>query len=447
MTTPRQPHGVGHRRPPTRTSDPHPRSGAITRRRPASASLLPWIILGIIALALNLRGPIIAPTAVLADLQADTGLNAIGAGLLTGVPVLIFALATPLATRAIGRFGAELTVVACLSGVLAGTVLRSVGPGWLVLTGTGLIGIAITLGNIVVPVIIRREVPQERVSLTTGLYSATMNVGSMITLVATAPLAAAVGWRWAIALWAVLAVLALGVWLVILRRRGVGAGGRPEREAGLTTGEVPAVQAAEPAPSPRLRRVVWLLVITFSAQSGAYYGITTWLPSILSDERGLNASQAGATASLFQVAAIVGAFGVPVLAARTRSWVPMAAVAVLWISLPLGMVLAPGGYAVWAITGGAAQGGGFTAIFSIVAHMARSDRQAASASATVQTGGYLSATLVPPVAGWLHTVTGGWTVPLVLLCAITVVFALAGLAASRAAGERPGPTLRQREVE
>src|SRR5699024_9761511 len=115
--------------------------------------------------------------------------------------------------------GAEATVLACLSGVLAGTVLRSAGPPWLVLVGTGIIGLAITLGNIVVPVIIRREVPWEQVSMVTGLYSAMMNIGSMATLIGTGPLAAALGWRWALVTWGVLALIGLGFWIVLIRFR------------------------------------------------------------------------------------------------------------------------------------------------------------------------------------------------------------------------------------
>ncbi|RAC13319.1 MFS transporter, partial [Burkholderia multivorans] len=132
---------------------------------------------------------------------------------------LLFALATPLASKTIRRLGAETTVLMCLSGVLVGTVLRSVGPTWLILLGTGVIGLAITLGNIVVPVIIRREVPWNQVGMVTGLYSAMMNVGSMVTLIGTGPLAALVGWRWAIGLWAVLALLGLGYWMILIRTR------------------------------------------------------------------------------------------------------------------------------------------------------------------------------------------------------------------------------------
>ncbi len=394
-------------------------------------------------LALNLRSPIIAPTAILGEIQAGTGLNAAGAGLLTGLPILLFALATPLATRTIGRLGAESTVFACLAGVLAGTVLRSAGPAWMVLAGTVVIGLSLTLGNIVVPVIIRREVPWDRVSLATGLYSAGMNLGAMATLLGTGPLAAAVGWRWALALWGVLAVVGMAYWLALVRRR--------LRDAATEQPDAPetAPASGEVAPSdrstagdrttPQFRRVMWLLVITFSGQSAGYFTTTTWLPTILMETQGLDTAGSGAIASLFQVAAIVGALGVPMMAARSRPWVPMAVVAVLWLSLPIGLLLAPDAYVLWALTGGVAQGGGFTAIFSIIARMARNDSEAASGSAFVQTGGYLAATIAPPFAGWLHTATEGWTAPILLVLAATLAFTIAGLLAVQAAGRSPGP--------
>ncbi|MDN6604859.1 CynX/NimT family MFS transporter, partial [Brevibacterium sp.] len=267
--------------------------------------MLPWMIVGIVVLALNLRAPIIAPTAVLGEIQDDTGLSPAGVGLLTGLPVLLFALVTPVAGKTIGRFGAEAAVLSCLTGVLLGTVLRSLGPPWLVLVGTGIIGFAITLGNIAVPVIIRREVPWGQVSLVTGLYSATMNVGSMITLVGTGPLAAAVGWRWAVAIWGAMAVIGLAYWLFVIRLR--------LRRSAILAAPSDVPPASGPASArrpwreapPEFRAIIALLVITFSGQSIAYYTTTTWLPSILSDTGGLGSAASGGTASLFQVAAIL----------------------------------------------------------------------------------------------------------------------------------------------
>ncbi|TGD12936.1 MFS transporter [Brevibacterium sp. S111] len=406
--------------------------------------MLPWIILGIVILALNLRAPIIAPTAILPAIQEGTGFSAAGLGLLTGLPVLLFALATPLAGKFITRLGAEATVLACLSGVLVGTILRSVGPPWLVLVGTGIIGLAITLGNIVVPVIIRREVPWEQVSMVTGLYSAMMNIGSMATLIGTGPLAEAFGWRWALAAWAGLAFVGLGFWMVLIRVRVRREGEAARAAAAESADGAPSTEAAAPvakqswAEAPAsFRLIIALLIITFSGQSTAYYVTTTWLPSYLGDTIGLAPTVAGSTASLFQIAAILGAFGVPLLAVKTKPWVPVAIVAALWLSLPVGLLAAPGAYWLWATTGGIAQGGGFTAIFSIIARTAGSDAQTASASARVQFGGYLAATLAPPFAGWLNTATGGWTAPLLLILAATLAFTITGLWAARRAGGFP----------
>ena len=272
-----------------------------------------------------------------------------------------------------------------------GTIIRSLGSTPLLLVGTVVIGASITIGNIVIPVIIRRDVPWRQVSVVTAAYSAALNVGSMIT----AP-------------------------------------------SSRRTAEAPAemLPPAEPDTAHatgRARRIGWLLALAFCGQAMAYYSVTAWLPALLADTRGLSLASSGASASLFQVAAVIGAFGVPLLAARAPAWVPVALIGALWITLPIGLMLAPGWFIAWSLIGGAAQGGGFTAIFSIVARVARSSAEAARMSARVQGIGYLAATIGPPLAGGLNTATGAWTAPLLLVLAATVVFTVGGvLAAFRA---------------
>jgi len=62
-----------------------------TTRTSVSATLL---VTAIVVLALNLRGPVVAVSAVLQPIQAELGINAGTAGLLTSLPVLCFGLAT-----------------------------------------------------------------------------------------------------------------------------------------------------------------------------------------------------------------------------------------------------------------------------------------------------------------------------------------------------------------
>jgi CP family cyanate transporter-like MFS transporter len=393
---------------------------------PSGPERLLWpVVAGILLASLSLRGPIVAPPPVIGDIRADLGMSTTVSGLLTGLPVLCFAVTTAFATWVIRRLGPETALLGCLLGVLLGTVVRSAGPTAVVIAGTVVIGVAITVGNIVVPVVIRRDVPARQVGAVTGAYSAALNVGSMITSVGTAPLAGVVGWRWALAAWAALAVVAAVFWAAVTRGAGRAYWG----------GQAPVPPAAPP--SRRVDVIGWLLTVTFCGQAFAYYAITTWLPTQLADERGLDPTASGAVASLFQIAAVVGAFGVPALAARTPGWVPLAVVAGLWCALPLGLLVAPQAYALWSFVGGVAQGGGFTAIFSIVARIARTDREAASMSARVQTGGYLAATGAPLVAGALYSASGGWTFPMLAVLVATVTFAVAGvLAAVRAAPQR-----------
>ncbi|WP_345149597.1 MFS transporter [Arthrobacter ginkgonis] len=422
-------------------------------RHPASAPTLAWVVAGIVVLALSLRAPIIAPTAVIGDIKADTGLSAVGAGLLTGVPVLLFALATPLATRTIRRFGPEVAAVLCLAGVLAGTVIRSAGPAAVVLAGTVIIGAAITLGNIAVPVLIRRDISPRRVAAVTGVYTAVMNVGSMAVLLGTPPLADLLGWRWAIAAWGIVTAAGLAWWLPRARRRAAGtlATEQADAESPLPADRRPTAGApAAGGPgtggprtdgpgatartdTARIRRITVLLALAFSGQSAAYYATTAWLPLLLSETRGLGPAESGATASLFQVFAIIGALGVPLLAARTKIWVPTALVGLFWVVLPIGLLAAPEAYALWSAAGGIAQGGGFTAVFSIVAMVMRSNAETASASARIQVSAYLTATCAPPAAGWLNTATGGWTAPLLLVLGATLAYSVGALLAARMA--------------
>ena len=387
---------------------------------------LPWlVVVGIVLVAFNLRGPIVAPALVIRQIQDEVGLSTAVAGLITGLPVLFFALATPLATSLIRRVGPELAVITGLLGVLLGTAVRSSGGAATVLVGTAIIGVAITVGNIVVPVIIRRDVPWRHASVVTGTYTAALNIGSMITSLGTAPLAAVVGWRWALMTWGGFAVVGVGFWLLLARRRRATTGGRTAEEA------------AQPAPGD-VSRIGWWLVLAFAGQAFSYYAVTAWLPTLLTDGPGLDPSAAGAISAIFQVAAVVGAFGVPVLAARTPPWVPVAAVGLLWSALPVGLLVAPEAYVLWSFVGGVAQGGGFTAIFSIIARVTRTDRETATISARVQTGGYLAATLGPPVAGALYSATGGWTASLLVVLVATVLYSTGGILAARLVPGRPG---------
>ncbi|MGC5169699.1 CynX/NimT family MFS transporter [Micromonospora sp. DT81.3] len=432
---------------------------------PHARGAVPWLVIaGVLVAALSLRGPIVAPTPVLADIEHDLGVNAATAGLLTSVPVLMFALLTPLAALVIRRAGAEIALMLSLSGVLLGTLVRAVpGFGWM-LAGSLVIGASITIGNVVIPVIIRRDVAPERVSLVTAAYTATLNAGSLLTSLATVPLASVVGWNMALLLWGAVTLAGAVLWGVHLgreKRAGRGWGSRDSGEQHdpaarrVSTGTGPLDAASLTGPMPALgmrggrkergarhertmlrRPVVWLLVGAFGAQTFGYYGMSTWLPTLVADTLGVGQAAAGALASIFQGMGIVGAFLVPILARFAPPVVPAAVVCFCWLALSVGLLLAPDAFVIWVAFGAMAHAGGFVVIFTLLVGVARSDAEAAGMSALVQGGGYGIGALGAPLLGAVHEATGGWSAPLMIMAGVAVAYTvllLSALAAARRA--------------
>lgn len=395
-----------------------------------------WLLAALLLVALNLRAPITSVPPVVDDVAAGLGLSSAGVGLLTSVPVLCFALCTPLASVVVARLGPELSLATALAGIVAGTLLRSGGSVPVALAGTAVIGVAITVGNVAVPVVITRDF-RRRAAAVTGAYSATMNLGSTFTTTLTVPLAVTFGWQWALAGWGVLAVVALAAWVPAgrtLARRSDPL--RPTGDAaGAAAGRPPSARAelATLAPAARrsARRLTVLLSVAFAGQASGYYAMTAWLPAILQDRLGMSDVAAGGASAPFQLCAVAGSFLVPLafgrgLPARSTAMV----MAAMWLSLPVGLLLAPGLWLLWVGLAGAAQGGNFTVIFTLVAQRSPVLSVARRASAAIQTAGYACAALAPTWMGAVHAASAGWTVPLVLITAVLTSMAVSMWVAS-----------------
>ena len=382
------------------------------------------LLAAIVLLAFQLRSPLVALAPVAAQAQRDWAVTPAAFGLLTTVPLLCFGLATPAAPWLARRVGVEGAIEICIGGVVVATVLRSIDGFGVAVASVVLLGLAITIGNVLVPTVIRRDVPARGRAAATSVYSVAINVGTVITSLATVPLAAVAGWRTAVAAWSVAGILTAVVWLVVLRRA--------RRAASL----VPPVAPTAPT---RFRPDVLavLLAGAFAAQSASYYGITTWLPTLLADERGYSATTAGSASSVFQVAGIAGAIGVPLLRLRFRPRTVIGLVGLLWMSLPVVLLVAPEYFVVGSILGGIAQGGGFVAIFTIIAEVGGDARRTTALSAFVQTCGYLIAALAPPAVGGVHQATGDWFAPMLVVLGSTLAFLVFGVLAATLAARRP----------
>ncbi|WP_165962848.1 MFS transporter [Occultella glacieicola] len=391
------------------TTDPAPtRSGRrsaaeVLRGRPGLLLAAALVLVGI-----NLRAPITSLAAVLPDIRSDLGLDPTTAGLLTSLPVVCFAVGAPLIAAAVRRFGVDRVIVFGLLVIATLTLIRPWGPAWALLAGTAVIGLAITSGNVLLPVVVRRDFPAHQGPMT-AISTSSVTGGAAIAAAVTVPLALWLGWQPALAAWAALALVAALVW------------------ARLPHPAEPAPPAGQPPHRPWSMPSAWVLAIYFGTQSGLFYGMTAWLPSMLPELAGTDAATAGAAASAFQLVGILGTLTAPVLLARVRARrVLIAVILSAWLIGIGGMLAAPGAFWVWCVVTGYAQGSSFAMAMTLVTLRSTSVAQVRGVSAMTQTVGYGLAALAPVAVGALYAATGTWTASMGLLLGIGVVVFLSG---------------------
>jgi len=387
--------------------DPPSSRGRVVR----SLLLTAVIVLG----AATLRSLFLAVAPVAGEIGAELEASAALVGLLTSIPVLCFAVFSPLAVALLRWGGSYFALTVTFVGAVIGCFIRVSGGIEAALLGTAIIGMFLTVGNVVMPVIIGREYRAHRVHMMTGIYTSALNVGTMTVTLATAPLANAVGWRWAVTVWAVFPLAALACWVPL---RGL-------RAAFLPTAD-PRPEGARAGGSAWRNGPTLLLAAAFAGQAFAFYGITAWLPSMLTDQ-GYSGAVAGAIASVFQVAGIAGSLMLPVLTIRSTLMIGVTSVAIGWLTVPLGFLFAPSAWLLWCSLGGLAQGGGITIVFIMINMLAKDEHTKAGRSGTVQGVGYALAAAGPLALAALHEATGAWSAALVAVLIAVLVFLGAGL--------------------
>lgn len=402
--------------PPSDPATGPPATPAGLWRVPGGLALLAVLLAG-----LNMRASIAAVGPVLPEIREELALSPTEAGLLTALPVLCFAVLAPPAAWAGRRLGVDRALVVGLLLLALATALRVVGGSSVLLVGTVLLGAGMTVGNVLMPAAIKREFGV-RAGRVTGLYTTALAAGAALTAALTGPLAVLWGWRVALGVWAVLALLASALWTASVGRRApapVPAAGR---------GPVAA------APDPRVWRepVSWAVAVFLGLQSVLYYAFTTWLPTLLVEDAGRDLGDASVAATVFQLLGIAGALLVPAVIGRFPDQRGLAVVvAGGWATVAAGLLLWPGAWWVWTAVGGLTQGAGVSLAFTLVVLRGSDEDVVRRISAMAQLVAYPIGAAGPLVVGALNAATGGWSVPLVSLAACAVAMGVAGAVAGR----------------
>jgi CP family cyanate transporter-like MFS transporter len=393
------------------------------------------LVAGIVIAGANLRAALTAVGPLVGEIRADTGISGAAAGLLTTLPLICFAALSLLAPALAHRFGTRRVLTGGLVLLAAGIALRSAPPVAALFAGTIVLGLAIAVGNVLLPSLVKRDFPAHT-GLLMGVYITVMNSGAALGAGVSVPLAlqGGFGWRGALGIWALLALVAVVVWLPLLR------GDTP---ADASAGDASAGDARRESTSGGLWKspLAWQVTLFMGLQSFVFYASIAWLPEILRGD-GLGAAQAGWMVSLMQFVGIPVALFAPILAGRRRSQRGyLAASALLSGAGILGLLLSGGEggaqTALWVSLLGVGQGASISLALTLFAMRTTDAREAARLSGMAQSLGYLLAATGPFLFGVLHDLTRSWSLPLALLFAVVIGQLFAGLGAGRDAYVTP----------
>ncbi|MBJ7221183.1 MULTISPECIES: MFS transporter [unclassified Brenneria] len=348
-----------------------------------------FIFITVILLGLNLRPVLAGIGPLLAQIQSATGLSDTMAGLLTTLPVFAMGWCALYGGQLQSRLGEY-------RGIMLGIVVIAIACGarWWINSGAGLLltaalaGVGIALIQALVPSFIKRHF-NRRSSLLMGLYTTAIMGGAAIAASSVSPLANAFGWKSALACWGLLAVVATLAWMSI-----------PNAYAAKNEGNLPSIS--------HRTSMDWLLMAFFGIGTGAYTLVLAWLPPYYI-QLGWNATQSGLMLgglTLTEVTSglLVSAF-INYFPDRRKLLLP---ILVILLAGMVGLIIAPltMTYPI-IIMLGIGIGALFPLSLIVALDQVTDSHKTGALMGFVQGGGYILASLMPLLAGFIRQHTAG----------------------------------------
>ena len=346
------------------------------------------VFAAIVLSALTLRAAVTSISPLFGRIATDLqfGDAVIGVvGMLPPAMFAVFGLATPLLAK---RAGLERAALLAMALTTIGMATRAFAPNTASLLALSAIALAgMGIGNVVIPPLVKRYF-SDRLAVVSTIYICALQISTMIPPLLAVPVADAHGWRLSIGVWAIVGVAAALPWLgVVIARRG-----RDEKDVSAEAGSA----AVHTRSGGRIHRssLAWGMVMMFAMTSLITYSMLTWLPTLLIDS-GIGEGLAGASVAAFGAMGLVTSLATPTLCAKLRN--------------PFGLGTMT-----------------FPMSLTLINLRTRTAVGSSSLSGFTQGLGYVVSATGPILFGFLHTVSGGWGLPLTLLTGCVVILLVGG---------------------
>ena len=378
-----------------------------------------FFILGIVLIGTVLRSPFTALPTILGDIAQGLGVEVSSLGILTSLPLLMFALFSAFASRLAQKIGLEHLFTYCLLLLTIGSVIRIFNLPFLYL-GTLIIGASIAIFNVLLPSMIQVNQPQ-KISLLTTLYVTAMGISTAIASYLSVPITQASSWKGLILVLSFLCLVTLLVWLPNHRHNH----------------HLESKKEKQVKENILKSKDVWAIIIFGGLQSLLFYTSMTWLPT-MAISAGLSNSDAALLASIFSLISIPFSMTVPSLTTHLSGGHRQIMLAVISIAGMIGiaMLLYPSvNFLYWLVAHlliGTACSALFPYLMVCFSLKTSSPEKTAQLSGLAQTGGYILAAFGPTLFGYSFDLFQSWIPAVLALLAIDVIMTISLFMVDRA---------------
>ena len=215
-----------------------------------------------------LRLTILAVPPVIPLIHLDLQLSKTQVGILSGIPMVLFAGAAIAGSLLVARFGAVKALVAGLVLCALGGALRGVGPNlWMLYAMTVVTAFGVAVMQPSLPPLVRTWVPQ-RIGFATAVYTNGLIIGEILPAALTIPLVLPMlhqSWQWTFVFWSVPVVIIAVIILSVAPR---------------TPPTAPTAASRKWMPDFRSPQI-WRIGLLLGSVNASYFALNGFLPDYL----------------------------------------------------------------------------------------------------------------------------------------------------------------------